>query len=133
MLKIDNLVKVYSSSDVRAVDGLSLELKKGEIFGFLGPNGAGKSTTIKGITGILPLTEGRIEINGFDLKANPIAAKKSFGYVPDQHVVYDKLTGAEYVNFMADMYGVSAEDRKARSDELFELFTEYIHLTNDRP
>lgn len=122
MLKIENLVKVYASSDVRAVDGLSLELKKGEIFGFLGPNGAGKSTTIKCLTGILPITEGRIEINGYDLKTDPIRAKRSFGYVPDQHVVYNKLTGAEYVNFMADIYGVSTEDRKRRSEELFETF-----------
>lgn len=125
MLKIEGLVKVYSGNGVRAVDGLSLELKKGEIFGFLGPNGAGKSTTIKCITGILPLTEGKIEINGHDLKSNPISAKQSFGYVPDQHVVYSKLTGAEYVNFMADIYGVPTDIRKKRSAELFDLF----HLT----
>ena len=123
MLKINNLIKVYSGNDTPAVDGLTLELKKGEIFGFIGPNGAGKSTTIKCITGILPLTEGSIEINGFDLKTDAISAKRSFGYVPDQHVVYDKLTGAEYVNFMADMYGVSAEERKERAEELFNLFS----------
>lgn len=126
MLKIEGLVKTYSKSNVRAVDGLTLELKEGEIFGFLGPNGAGKSTTIKCLTGILPFEEGKIEISGHDLKKDTINAKRSIGYVSDQHVVYSKLTGAEYVNFMADMYGVSTSERIERSNRLFELF----HLTD---
>lgn len=87
------------------MDSLSLEIKNGEIFGFIGPNGAGKTTTIKMITGILIPDHGEIEINGHSLKNDPIAAKKSMGYVPDNHDIYEMLTGREYLSFMADMYG----------------------------
>lgn len=122
MIKINNLTKRYNKSDKIAVDNVSFEVKQGEIFGFLGPNGAGKSTTIKCITGILPYEEGSIEICGHNLKDDSIEAKKNIGFVPDNHVVYDKLTGAEYVNFMADIYGVSEEDRKERLTRLGQLF-----------
>ena len=106
MLTISNLTKKYANSTVNAVDGISLELKGGEIFGFLGPNGAGKSTTIKCIVGILSVTDGDISICGQSMRTSPLLAKKHIGYVPDQHTVYDKLTGIEYINFMA-------EDRKS--------------------
>lgn len=122
MLKIKNLSKTYSKSSVKAVDSINLEVEGGQIFGFLGPNGAGKTTTIKMITGILSYNEGEINICSYDLKKEPIEAKRQIGYVSDNHVVYDKLTGREYVNFMADVYGVSKEDRKRVIDELLEIF-----------
>lgn len=93
MLKINGLTKIYGRSDVKAVDDLSLEVESGEIFGFIGPNGAGKSTTIKCVTGITGFNAGTIEVNGFDVRKNPIEAKRSIGYVSDSHVVYDQLTG----------------------------------------
>lgn len=122
MLKIDNLSKSYANGEKLAVDNLSLEVKKGEIFGFLGPNGAGKSTTIKCVTGILPFNGGTISICDNDLKSNPIEAKRNIGYVPDTHIIYDKLTGVEYINFMSDIYNVEEEIRKVRAEELIKLF-----------
>jgi len=122
MLSIKNASKTYAKQSIRAVDGLNLDLRPGEIFGFLGPNGAGKTTTIKMAIGILEFDEGSIEVCGFDIKKDPIKAKMNIGYVPDSHVVYDKLTGREYVNFMADVYGVSNEDRQSRADELLRIF-----------
>lgn len=122
MLKITELTKTYSGASAPAVDGLSLELKPGEIFGFLGPNGAGKTTTIKALCGILSFEKGSVEICGKDIKREPIEAKRNVGYVSDNDVIYDKLTGREYVDFLADVYGVSKEDRKARADKMLELF-----------
>lgn len=123
MLKITHLTKRYGRSEEKAVDDLSLELQPGEIFGFLGPNGAGKTTTIKSLTGILPFDEGRIEICGEDLVRSPLQAKRNFGYVSDSHILYDKLTGREYIDFMADMYGVDVDTRKARADALLGRFS----------
>ncbi len=122
MLKITNLSKTYAGSSVKSVDNLSLELKQGEIFGFLGPNGAGKSTTIKSIVGILPPDEGIIEINGYNLKTDPLNAKMSMGYVPDNHAVYERLTGREFVNYVADLYGVSKEERETIANYYVEKF-----------
>lgn len=122
ILTITNLTKTYSKGTVKAVDKISLEVKAGEIFGFLGPNGAGKSTTIKCLTGILPFESGHINICGYDLLDNPIEAKKSIGYVPDSHIIYDKLTGNEYLNFISDMYDVSTTDRVERAEKLISLF-----------
>ncbi len=107
MLKINGLTKIYGRSDVKAVDDLTLDVERGEIFGFIGPNGAGKSTTIKCVTGITGFNAGSIEVNGFDVVKNPLDAKRSIGYVSDSHIIYDKLTGAEYVDFMASIYGVT--------------------------
>lgn len=126
MLKILHVSKTYNHGAAKAVDDLSLELKPGEIYGFLGPNGAGKTTTIKMLTGILSYEEGEIEICGYDMKRDPINAKRNVGYVSDNDVIYDKLTGKEYVNFLADIYGVSLADRKARAERMLELF----HLTD---
>ncbi len=124
MLKISNLSKKYNKSDKYAVENLSFEVKDGEILGFLGPNGAGKSTTIKCIMGILPFSEGSVEVNGVNLKDSPIEAKKFMGYVPDNHAVYDKLTGNEYIDFMANIYGVPTdirEERKRKYADIFDL------------
>jgi len=120
MLSIQNVSKTYSRQNVKAVDMLSLEAGAGVIYGFLGPNGAGKTTTIKMLTGVLPFSDGDIFIKGASIRWNPIEAKRMIGYVPDSHVVYDKLTGRQYINFMADIYGVPADIRKNRADMLLE-------------
>lgn len=99
-----------------------MEVNKGEIFGFLGPNGAGKSTTIKMITGILMPDYGNIEVCGYDLINNPINAKLNIGYVPDNHAVYEKLKGIEYLNFMADIYGINKEDREKNIGNYLKIF-----------
>jgi ABC-2 type transport system ATP-binding protein len=122
MLKIKNLRKKYSNSSTYSVDNINIELKKGEIFGFLGKNGAGKSTTIKCMTGILPFDEGKIEICGYDIQKQSIKAKLQIGYVPDNHSVIEKLTGREYVNYVADLYRVG-EERKERIEYLIKMFS----------
>ncbi len=122
MLNITDLGKRYRGSDRFAVDGVSLNVKEGEVFGFLGPNGAGKSTTIKCVAGILPYERGTIEICGVDLAKDPIAAKMQLGYVSDNHAVYEKLTAREYLNFICDIYGVGANDRKTRGEMYMEMF-----------
>lgn len=130
MITISNLSKKYKSADTYAVKNLSLTVQDGEVFGFIGANGAGKSTTIKCITGILPFVEGKIEIAGFDLAKDPISAKKNIGYVSDNHSVYDKLTGRQYVNFLADVYGVTKELRDTRLNELATRFELQDKLDN---
>ncbi len=122
MLKITNLVKKYPHSNRVSVNDISIELKEGEIFGFLGQNGAGKSTTIKCLTGILPFESGKIEICGHDIAKEPIKAKMNMGYVPDNHAVYEKLTGSEYVNYVADLYHVPKDVRKERYEKYLKLF-----------
>lgn len=122
MLKLCSVSKKYAKSDTYAVNDVNIHVKGGEIYGFIGPNGAGKTTTIKMIIGVLSATEGSIEINGTDIAKNGNKAKKNIGYVSDSHVMYDMLTGKEYVNFLADVYGVSAEDRQKRCEKLLEMF-----------
>lgn len=122
MLKVENLKKTYPKSDRVAVDNISFECKQGEIFGFLGQNGAGKSTTIKCLTGILPFDGGKIEIAGYDIATEPIKAKMNMGYVPDNHSVYEKLTGREYVNYVADLYKVPTDVRHERINRFAKLF-----------
>ncbi len=122
MINIENLSKSYNKGAVKAVNNLNLDVKKGEIFGFLGPNGAGKTTTIKMIVGLLNPDEGRISINGVDNRKDALKAKQSIGYVPDNPNLYDRLTGAEYLNFMADVYQVSSGDRKERISHYLEMF-----------
>lgn len=122
MLSIKNLTKSYAKSDVKALDDVNLELKPGEIFGFLGPNGAGKTTAIKIISGILSFEKGEVEICGHDIVKDGLNAKKEMGYVPDNHIIYDKLTGREYVDFMADIYGVDLTTRKERAEKMLEMF-----------
>lgn len=122
MLKIFSVSKTYSHSNFRAVDNLSLRVEPGVIYGFIGPNGAGKTTTLKMLTGILNFDEGNIEINGHDLKRDTINAKRNIGFVPDNHIIYDKLTGQEYINFMADIYGVNFNDRKELAKKYLDIF-----------
>lgn len=122
MLVLDHLTKRYAKANKVAVDDLTLTVAPGEIFGFIGANGAGKTTTIKMMTGILRPDEGHVSIFGSNMADDPIAAKRKIGYVPDNHEVYERLTGLEYLHFLADVYGVSAADRQARMEELFDLF-----------
>lgn len=128
MITITNLSKKYKNSDRYAVKNLSLKINDGEVVGFIGANGAGKSTTIKCITGILPFEEGEIIVEGFDIKKDPINAKKNIGYVSDNHSVYEKLTGREYVDFLANIYNVPKELREARLNELATKFDLTAHL-----
>lgn len=122
MLELISLTKRYDIKSVPAVFDLNLKVNEGEIFGFIGPNGAGKTTTIKMITGILQPTEGDVLIGGINMKKDPLACKELFGYVPDNPDVYERLTGAEYLNFMADVYRVSNEMRKKKIDRYAEMF-----------
>lgn len=122
MIKIENVSKSYNKGTVKAVDRLDIHVKPGEIFGFLGPNGAGKTTTIKMIVGLLNPDEGKITIKGFDNKIQTLEAKKNIGYVPDNPDLYDRLTGMEYLNFMADVYQVSLAERKERIKYFLEMF-----------
>jgi len=122
MISIKNVSKSYSKGTVKAVNDVTLEVANGEIFGFLGPNGAGKTTTIKMIAGILPVDSGTIEVNGFDIEKSPIQAKQSIGLVPDTNEIYDRLTGIEYLNFMADIYKVGKAERAERINKYLEMF-----------
>lgn len=117
MIKAEGLTKIYGA-DFVSVDNLSFHIKKGEIAGFVGQNGAGKTTTIKMLTGILKPTEGRVTINGFDIDSSSLDAKRSVGYISDNPDIFLRLTGAEYVNFIADIYGVSEADRKLRMEDM---------------
>ena len=121
MIEIKNLSKSYKKGK-KVLDNLNLEIKDGEIFGFLGPNGAGKTTTIKMITGILGIDEGDILIDRKSIMKSPIEAKKSFGFVPDNPDMFLKLKGIEYLNFIADVYEISTEERIAKIDELSKKF-----------
>ena len=121
MIRLINLTKRYKS--LRAVDGINLEIKEGARFGFLGPNGAGKTTTIKMMAGVLMPTEGRIIINGHDLAKDPTAAKQCVGFIPDRPFLYEKLTGLEFLHFVAGLYGLSNHgDLNHRIGDLIELF-----------
>ncbi|MCL2499414.1 MAG: ABC transporter ATP-binding protein [Defluviitaleaceae bacterium] len=122
MLKITDVSKTYGNNKVKAVDGIKLEVASKQILGFIGPNGAGKTTTMKMITGVLAPDAGTITINGHDIATDPIAAKQSFGYVPDSPDMFLRLKGMEYLNFMGDMYGVSAEQRRDKIASMGEIF-----------
>lgn len=123
MLEIVELTKRYKNSNFYSVKNLNLTLNEGEIFGFLGKNGAGKSTTIKCLTGILPFDEGTIKVCGYDIQKNPIEAKLNIGYVPDNHAVYENLTGREYVNYMGNIYRVPKDIIKERIEKFANLFS----------
>lgn len=122
MLEIYKLTKVYAANSTPSVDKLTLSVADGEIFGFIGPNGAGKSTTIKCIAGILPITEGSIVIDGVSLADSPLEAKRLLGYVSDDHVMYEGLTGLEFVNFIADIFKVPSAVRKERLESYLDVF-----------
>ena len=112
MLKIEQLTKIYGEK--KAVDDLSLHIRPGEIYGFIGHNGAGKTTTIKACCGILNFEEGNIQIDGISVKENPLECKKKLAYIPDNPDLYDFMTGIRYLNFIADIFGVNANDRQER-------------------
>jgi len=120
LIEMRQLVKRYGEK--AAVDGVSLEVHGGEIFGFLGPNGAGKTTTIKVIVGLLQPTSGTVRVGGHDVQKEPLQAKASSGYVPDEPHLYPKLTGRELLRFVGDLYGVTGEQVERRIDELLRLF-----------
>lgn len=119
-LVISNLSKSFNS--IWAVKNLSLELKQGEIFVLLGPNGAGKTTTLKLIAGLLHPDTGQISINGIDIKKEPVKYKSLLGYVPDEPFIYNKLTGREFINFVAGIFNVKKEEYEKRLPELFKRF-----------
>lgn len=121
-LVINHLSKQYAPHAPLAVNDLNLVCKRGEIVGLLGHNGAGKSTTLKCLTGILPYTEGEVIINGHDMHAEPVKAKQTFGFVSDRHDVFVKMTGYQYLAFMADAYGVPKAERNERVEQLNALF-----------
>jgi len=120
MIAIEKLVKEYGP--FTAVDGVSLEVRPGEIHGFLGPNGAGKTTTLKMIAGLLKPTAGRVVVNGHDMAAEPEAAKTALGFIPDRPFIYEKLTAGEFLRFHAGLYGVEDEGIGRRVREMLELF-----------
>src|SRR5207302_5440959 len=116
---LENLTKHYGS--FVAVDDVSLEVSRGLLYGFLGPNGAGKTTTLRMIAGILRPTDGRVLLGGDDVHRDPIAAKQRLGFIPDRPFVYDKLTGAEFLRFVAALYGQEGEIVDRRGAELLEV------------
>ncbi|MBL8978765.1 MAG: ABC transporter ATP-binding protein [Gemmatimonadetes bacterium] len=120
MIRLTDLTKRYGK--FVAVDAINLEIGRGELFGFLGPNGAGKTTTMRMIAGILQPTSGTVEIAGDDLARDPIRAKSRLGFIPDRPFVYDKLTGAEFLRFVAALYGQDGPAIERRMDELLDLF-----------
>lgn len=120
MLVIKNLSKNFGTK--KAVNNISFEVKSGEIFGFLGPNGAGKTTTIKMVVGILIQDAGNISVGGIDTIEDSIESKKKFAYIPDNPDLYENMTGIQYLNFIADVFDVSKEDREKRIDEYSEVF-----------
>ena len=120
MITLTSLTKRYGS--FTAVNGINLEVPRGELFGFLGPNGAGKTTTLRMIAGILRPTSGRIEIGGIDLAAKPVEAKHRLGFIPDRPFIYEKLTGAEFLRFVAGLYGQEGKAVEHRARELLALF-----------
>lgn len=121
MLKIKGLEKTYPGGK-KAVDNIDLEIAKGEIFGFIGHNGAGKTTTIKSIVGILPFEKGEILVDGKNILTYPIECKKITAYIPDNPDLYELLTGIQYLNFISDLYKISAEDRKKLIDQYAQMF-----------
>lgn len=125
MLRIDHFTKLYG--DKAAVSDLSLHIAPGEIFGFIGHNGAGKTTTLKACSGILQFDKGSIYVAGRSIQDDPIACKKDMAYIPDNPDLYDFLTGFQYLNFVADVYGVSKPERT----EAIRRYGELLGMTDD--
>ena len=126
MLEIRNFTKTYKGGK-RAVSGLNLHVEAGDIYGFIGHNGACKTTTIKSVVGILQFDEGEITIDGTSLKDDPIACKKKIAYIPDNPDLYEFMSGIKYLNFVADIFGVGAEERQERIKKYADMF----ELTED--
>ena len=125
MLRIEHFTKTYGEK--KAVDDLSLHIAPGEIFGFIGHNGAGKTTTLKACCGILRFDRGEILIDGKSIRTDPIGCKRELAYVPDNPDLYEFLTGIQYLNFVADIYGVSGPDRRER----IRYYGELLGMTDD--
>lgn len=125
MLRIEHLTKTYGGK--RAVDDLSLHIERGQIYGFIGHNGAGKTTTIKACCGVLRFDSGEIYVGGKSIKTNALECKKSLAYIPDNPDLYDFLSGIKYLNFVADIYGVSEEARQER----IRRYADEFELTDD--
>lgn len=125
MLNISHLTKCYG--DKKAVDDLSLHIAPGEIYGFIGHNGAGKTTTLKSIVGILQFDSGEITIDGHSIQTESLACKKALAYIPDNPDLYEYMTGIQYLSFIADVFGVNAQDRQSRTEKYAGLF----ELTDD--
>ncbi|HKL94346.1 MAG TPA: ABC transporter ATP-binding protein [Clostridia bacterium] len=126
ILSINNVSKRYAQKSNYAIQNISFDINEGEIVGILGHNGAGKSTTLKCITGMLPFERGEIKICGHSIKSEPLIAKQNFGFVSDNHAVFERMTGREYLNFLADIYSVEPACR----DEKIEEFQQIFHLGN---
>lgn len=125
MLRIEHLTKIYG--DKKAVDDLSLHIHPGEIYGFIGHNGAGKTTTIKAACGILQYDSGDIYVDGVSIRENPLACKAKIAYIPDNPDLYEFMTGIQFLNFVADIFSVSAQDRQSRIRKYADAF----ELTSD--
>ena len=120
MLNIEHLTKAYGEK--KAVDDLNLHIAPGEVYGFIGHNGAGKTTTLKSVVGILQFDAGEITIDGISIKENPLECKQRFAYIPDNPDLYDYMTGIKYLNFIADIFGVGANERQARIRKYADAF-----------
>ena len=125
MLKIDHFTKTYG--DKKAVDDLTLHIRRGEIYGFIGHNGAGKTTTLKSVAGIMQFDSGEILIDGTSIQKDPIGCKKKMAYIPDNPDLYEFMTGMQYLNFVGDIFAIPADRRKQRIQELADTF----ELTGD--
>ena len=125
MLKIEHLTKAYGEK--KAVDDLNLHIAPGEIYGFIGHNGAGKTKTLTSVAGILQFDVGEITISGISIKENPLECKRRFAYIPDNPDLYDYMTGIKYLNFIADIFGVGANERQAR----IRKYADDLELTAD--
>ena len=126
MLQINHYTKQYSAGGKKAVDDLSLHIRPGEIYGFLGHNGAGKTTTIKACCGILDFTEGEILVNGMSIKKQPLECKKIMAYIPDNPDLYENLSGIQYLNFVADVFGIGAAER----EEIIRKYADMFEITD---
>lgn len=125
MLKIDHFTKTYGEK--KAVDDLTLHIRRGEIYGFIGHNGAGKTTTLKSVAGIMQFDSGEILIDGTSIQKDPIGCKKKMAYIPDNPDLYEFMTGMQYLNFVGDIFAIPAAQRKQRIQELADTF----ELTGD--
>lgn len=121
MLSIKNLSKTYKGGK-QAVTDLSLDVGEGDLYGFIGPNGAGKTTTLKCVTGILPFNQGEILIDGRSIRTDPLDCKRVTAYIPDNPDLYESMTGIQFLNFIADVFSMSSEDRKAQISKYSEMF-----------
>ncbi len=121
MISLENVTKSYNKT-VKAVDDMSFTVNGGEIVGFIGPNGSGKTTTVKMLTGVIPADSGSIEINGFNIRKNPIQAKQQIGYIPDNPDMFLRLKGNEFLELIGDIYKVPLDERKKRIGSIIEKF-----------